>query len=396
MKKRYLVGAALVAAATAVVAANAQGKGTIKIASQTPLSGGQSVNGEGIKNGVTIAIEELGKTITAYGFKLVYEPYDDQAKPDQGVANANRIINDPDILGVVGHLNSGVAIPSSEVYAKVGLTMVSPANTNPRVTDRLSTQKVTNRVCGRDDVQGPAGAEFVVKTLKAKKLYVINDKTPYGQGIADFFAETAKGLGAEILLNTGIDAQERDFSSIINQALAQKPDAIYYGGIYDQAGPMLKQLRDRGINIPFTGGDGLDGSDLQKLAGEAAIKNTYFTTTAAPISALPAAKRFGEKYKAKFNRSPEGYSAYGYDAARVVIQAISSAIKANKGAKPSREAVAAAVRTIKFNGLTGPVAFNDRGDQPVAKYFIVQAQANYDNNKVVKSVSVAAPTPELK
>jgi branched-chain amino acid transport system substrate-binding protein len=395
MKKPLLVLGAALAAGIVLVAADAQSKGTIKIVSQSPLSGGQSVLGEAIKNGVTMAVEEFGKTVTAYGFRFVYEPYDDQAKPDVGTANANRIINDADVMAVVGHLNSGVAIPSSEVYAKVGLPAVSPANTNPRVTDRKSTLNVMSRICGRDDVQGPAGADFVVNTLKAKKIFVINNKTAYGQGIADAFEARAKALGAAIT-PTAVAEQDTDFSAVLNRIVAEKPDAIYFGGIYDQVGLFIKQAKGKGVTVPIVGGDGFDGSDLQKIAGPENMKNVYFTTTSAPISALPAAKRFAEKYKAKFGKDPEGYSAYGYDAARVVIQGISSALRANKGAKPSREAVAKAIRAVKFNGITGRIEFNSRGDLPTAKYFIVQAAPEYADNKVIKSVSVAAPEPDLQ
>ncbi len=395
MKKPLLVLGAALAAGTVLVAADAQNKGTIKIVSQSPLSGGQSVLGEAIKNGVTMAVEEFGKTITAYGFRFVYEPYDDQAKPDVGTANANRIINDADVLAVVGHLNSGVAIPSSEVYARVSLAAVSPANTNPRVTDRKSTVNVMSRICGRDDVQGPAGADFVVNTLKAKKIFVINNKTAYGQGIADAFEARAKALGATTV-PTAVAEQDTDFSAVLNRIVAEKPDAIYFGGIYDQVGLFIKQAKGKGVTVPIVGGDGLDGSDLQKIAGPENMKNVYFTTTSAPISALPAAKRFAEKYKAKFGKDPEGYSAYGYDAARVVIQGISSALRASKGAKPTRDAVAKAIRAVKFNGITGRIEFNSRGDLPTAKYFIVEAAAEYTDNKVIKSVTVAAPEPDLQ
>ena len=393
MKKRF-VGLAVLAALA--VGADAQKKGTIKIVSQTPLSGGQSKLGTAIKNGVELAVQDFGKLVTSYGFKLVYEPYDDQANKDTGVANANRLINDNDVLAVVGHLNSGVAIPSSEVYAKVNLTMVSPANTNPLVTDRKSTNAVTNRVCGRDDVQGPAGADFVITTLKAKKLYVINDKTAYGEGLAQAFSTRAKALGVIPTVDTGIEAGERDFNTILNRAAVDKPDVIYYAGIYDQAGPLLKQMRAKGITASFVSGDGIDSSELQALGGADNMKNVYFTTTSGPISSLPSAKRFAQRYKAKFGMDPEGYSAYGYDAGKVVLTAIAAATKDAKGMKPTRAAVAKAVRSVKFAGITGSVAFNSRGDLPVAKYFIVQAQPEYADNKVFKAVSVAAPTPELK
>ncbi len=393
-KQIFAIGTALLIGAG--LTASAQSKGTIKIASQTPLSGGQSVLGEAIKNGVTMAIQNEGKLITSYGFKLVYQPEDDQATPNVGVANANRLINDQDVLGIVGHLNSGVAIPSSEVYAKVSLAAVSPANTNLKVTSRKSTVNVMSRVCGRDDVQGPVGADYVVNVLKAKKIYILSDKTAYGDGIAASFSARAKQLGVTVALETGQETKDTDFSAIVNKAKADKPDAIYYGAIYDTAAPLLKQLRQAGLNMPLVGGDGFDGSDLQKIAGADSMKNVYFTTTSAPVSVLPAAQKFAAAYKAKFNKSPEGYSAYGYDAARVVIRGIAAAIKAGGGAKPTREAVAKAIRGVSFSGITGKIEFNSRGDLKNAKYYIVQATPVYEDAKVIKSISFAAPEPELQ
>src|SRR5438445_9318812 len=162
----------------------AQGKGTIKIATQSPLSGGQAALGEGIKLGAQLAIEKSKAALEKQGFKVDLVPFDDQAKPDVGVANAKNIIADKDILAVIGHLNSGVAIPSSEVYKEVSVTMISPANTNPVLTDRGYPN--VNRVCGRDDVQGVVGSEFANGTMKAKSVYIIHDKTQYGQGVAEF------------------------------------------------------------------------------------------------------------------------------------------------------------------------------------------------------------------
>jgi branched-chain amino acid transport system substrate-binding protein len=393
MKKRF-VGLAVLAALA--VGAEAQNKGNIKIVSQTPLSGSSSNLGIAIRNGVELAMDDFGKLVRAYGFKFTYEPLDDRGDKEVGTANANRLINDPDILGVVGHLNSSVAVPSSEVYARVNLTMVSPANTAEAVTDRNSTSKITNRVCGRDDVQGPAGADFVVNTLKAKKVYIINDKTTYGEGLARAFTERLKGLGITPAFETGIESKELDFSTFLNRAAADKPEVIYFAGLYGQVGPFIKQARTKGVTAAIVGGDGYDSSDLQKLAGAENMKNVYFTTTSAPISSLPAAKRFADRYKAKFKVSPEGYSAYGYDAARVVIQGIADATRAAKGAKPTREAVAKAVRGVKFAGVTGNVSFNERGDLPLATYVIVAAAPDPNNNKVTKLVKVAAPTPPMK
>src|SRR2546427_7347493 len=174
----------------------AQGK-TIKIATQSPLSGGQAALGEGIKLGTQLGIEKFKVNLEKAGFKVELVPYDDQAKPDVGVSNAKNIIADKAIMVVIGHLNSGVAIPSSEVYKEDSLAMISPANTNEKVTDRGYPN--VNRVCGRDDVQGPVGAEFAAGTLKTKTAYVLHDKTTYGQGVAEAFKKDLEKKGVKVI-----------------------------------------------------------------------------------------------------------------------------------------------------------------------------------------------------
>src|ERR687898_2457089 len=199
MNPKYLRGVLVLSLALAVALLpgasplQAQGKGTLKIATQSPLSGGQAALGEGIKLGAQLAVDKFKGNLEKAGYKVELVPFDDQAKPDVGVANARNIIADKDILAVVGHLNSGVAIPSSEVYKEVNLAMLSPANTAPTVTDRGYPN--ISRVCGRDDVQGVVGAEFAHGTLKVKSVYIVHDKTTYGQGVAEFFRDDAKKKG---------------------------------------------------------------------------------------------------------------------------------------------------------------------------------------------------------
>jgi len=200
-------------------------KGTIKIATQSPLSGEQSAPGEGIKLGTQLAIEQLKGPIEKLGFKVEMVPFDDQAKPDVGVSNAKNIITDKDIMAVIGHWNSGVAIPSSEVYKEAMLVEISPANTNPMVTDRNLPN--VNRVCGRDDVQGAVGAEFA-KSLKIKTAYVIHDKTTYGQSVAEFFRDNSKKLGIDVLGFEGTE-EKSNFDPILTPAKAKNPDLIYPG-----------------------------------------------------------------------------------------------------------------------------------------------------------------------
>lgn len=364
----------------------------IKIATQSPLSGGQTAFGEQLKLGAQYAIEEAQAKFKALGFDLQLAAYDDQANPDTGVSNANRIINDPDILGVVGHFNSGVMIPSSEVYKTVNLVVVSPANTNPKVTDRKLPD--VDRICGRDDVQGPAGAAFAVHELGAKKIFVLNDKSAYGQGLAQAFKDAAVSLGASIPANAFVGTEERsNFIPVITQIMAFGPDLIYFGGTYDQIAPFTKQLRERGVKTPILGGDGLESGDYITLAGAENTGNTYYTTVAGPVSMFPKAAALAAGFKTKFGKDLEGFGIYAYDCANIILSALEKTIKAGGGKKPTRDAVTAAVRAIRYDGLTGPVTFDDKGDKTTAEYFILKyaGTANLADNKVFKSISVAAP-----
>jgi len=379
--------ALIVAGGTSPLAA--QGKGTIKIASQSPLSGGQAALGEGIKLGTQIAIEKLKGPLEKQGFKVELVPFDDQAKPDVGVANARNIIADKDIMVVIGHLNSGVAIPSSEVYKEVDLAMISPANTNEKITDRGYPN--VNRVCGRDDVQGPVGAEFAASTLKVKTAYIVHDKTTYGQGVAEAFKKDIEKKGVKVV---GFDGTEEksNFDPIITPIKAKNPDLIYFGGIYDQGAPFFKQAREKGIKSKFLGPDGLDSSDLVKIAGKAVV-GMYYTTAAAPASS-PQAKQFADEFKKKFGKSPEPYAAESYVATAIALKALESVTSGGKA--PTRPAVSKAIRQVKYTGMTGSIEFDDKGDPKKASYYVLQVAGDnpekWAENKEAKRLAIAAPT----
>ncbi len=381
---------AVLAVALVPIAADltAQGKGTIKIATQSPLSGGQAALGEGIKLGTQLAVEKFKGNLEKAGFRVELVPYDDQAKPDVGVANAKNIIADKNIMVVIGHLNSGVAIPSSEVYKEDSLPMISPANTNEKVTDRGYPN--VNRVCGRDDVQGPVGAEFAAGTLKVKTAYVLHDKTTYGQGVAEAFKKDLEKKGVKIIGFEGTE-EKSNFDPIITPIKAKNPDVIYFGGIYDQAAPFFKQAREKGVRSKFLGPDGMDSSDLTKIAGKAVVGMDY-TSAAGPASVLPKAKAFVEEFKKKFGKNPEPYAAEAYDAATVALKAIDAAAK---GGKVSREDVATAVRKTKHSGITGEIEFDSKGDRKKALYFVLQVvsddPAKWGDNKIVKQLTISPP-----
>ncbi|HME61207.1 MAG TPA: branched-chain amino acid ABC transporter substrate-binding protein [Candidatus Binatia bacterium] len=368
-------------------------KGTIKIAVQAPLSGEQAALGEHIKLGAQLAVEEASKAFKALGYDLVLVPYDDQAKPEVGVANARNIVADPNVLALVGHFNSGVALPASEVYKDAMLAMISPANTATEITDRGYPN--VNRVCGRDDVQGPVGARFAAQDLKLKSVYIIHDKTLYGQGVAENFRNEAKKLGLNVLGFEGTE-ERANFSPMIITLKARNPGLVYFGGIYHQGGLLLKQLREKGVNAKFMGPDGLDSAEMVKIAGSAAT-GSYYTSVAGPPDAYPETAAFAKKFKQRFGKEVESFGMYGYDATLVGIRAMEQWMKANPGKKPTRANVSGAVRKLKdFKGITGSIEFDDKGDPVKAKYFVLQFEKQAYPGKVVKVIEQQAPAAVAK
>jgi branched-chain amino acid transport system substrate-binding protein len=363
-------------------------KGTIKVAVQSPLSGEQAAQGEHIKLGAQLAVEESVKVFKALGFDLVLVPYDDQAKPEVGVANARNIVADPDVLLLVGHFNSGVALPASEVYKDAMLVMVSPSNTATEITDRGYPN--VNRVCGRDDVQGPVGARFTAQELKLKSVYIIHDKTLYGQGVADNFRSEAVKLGLKVVGYEGTE-ERANFAPMIIPMKAKNPDLIYFGGIYHQGGLLLKQMRDKGVKSMFMGPDGLDSSEMVKIAGPQVI-GSYYTTVAGPPEIYPESAAFARRYKQRFGKDVESFALYGYDAALVGIKGIEQTLQGNGGKKPGRAEVSAAVRTIKnFKGVTGPITFDNKGDPIKSKYFVLRFEKESYPGKIAKIIEQQAP-----
>lgn len=376
----------------AEAAAPAAGGTVIKIASQSPLSGPQSVMGAAIKNGAQLALEQNGAKLQELGFTVELAPFDDQATPDTGVANAKQIAGDPAILCIVGHLNSGVAIPSSEEYHNAQLAMVSPANTNPLITTRGYPE--VNRIVGRDDVQGVVGAEFANQEMGVTSVYILHDKTAYGQGIAEFFRQKAEELGMSVLGFEGTEEQA-NFDSVLTPILAANPDLVYFGGMYSQGGLILKQMREKGIMAQFMGPDGVDNQEMATLTGESVV-GMYFTTAAGPLSLLPKAEQFIGDYEARFGEQVQPYGAEGFDAMNICLNGIAAAAEANGGALPSRAQVAEAVRaTADYDGITGMKTFNEIGDLTVAQYFVKQVSssdpAEWGAAEVVKVLDIPAP-----
>lgn len=395
---RFSLWTLLVAAGTAltvgVVPVGATAAKSIKIATQSPLSGDQSVVGVDIKRGAELALEQLGKPLADMGFKIELAPFDDQANPDTGVANAKRIVSDPAILAVVGHYNSGVQIPSSEVYHTSGLANVSPANTNPKVTTRGYPE--INRIVGRDDVQGVVGADFAL-SRGVKSVFVVHDKTAYGQGIAEFFKKRAEEKGLKVLGFEGTE-EKANFDALLSPVIAGNPDMVYFGGMTFQAAVLFKQARERGYQGMFMSDDGFDSSDATKIAGQALLDGggTYYSTVSGPASVYPGTAKFIQDFKAKYKADPQPFAAQGYDSMAISLKAIENAAKAKNNEVPTRAEVAQAIRALNnFPGITGTFSFNAIGDPTVAQYFVIKVKsadpAKWSENAVVETLNLAPP-----
>lgn len=398
MSKRMLFLVSLLVIASMVLTACGGGASskTIKIATQSPLSGDQSVVGVDIKRGAELGLEQMSAALTGMGFKVELAPFDDMANPDTGVANAKQIVSDPAILCVVGHYNSGVQIPSSEEYHNAGLANVSPANTNPKVTTRGYAE--VNRIVGRDDVQGVVGANFAFNK-GMKSVFVVHDKTAYGQGIAEFFKQEAERLGMQVLGFEGTE-EKANFDAILSPILAANPDVLYFGGMAFQAAVLFKQAREKGYMGMFLSDDGFDSPDAAKIAGDALVQGggTFYSTVSGPASVYPGTAKFIADFKAKFGSDPQPFAAQGFDAMGICLKAIEAAAKAKNGEVPTRAEVTQAIRALQgYSGITGNFTFNKIGDPVSAQYFIIQVvspdPAKWAENTIVETLDIAPPAP---
>lgn len=391
--RRHLFLAASLFTGLCLMTVGCKKEQTIRIATQSPLSGDTKDAGEGIKNAAQLAIDQLSGPLNEMGIKVELVPFDDKADPKVGVENAKTIVADPAILAVIGHYDSGVQIPSSEIYHGANLCNISPANTNPDVTDRGYAE--VNRICGRDDVQGAVGAQLA-KKRRVGSAYVIHDTTPWGRGIAEFFKKEAENQGIRVVGFTGTE-EKKDFSELVPVVIKQKPDAVYLAAGYE-ASAVFKQLRDKGFKGVFISVDGFDSPEAATIVGDALLagEGTYFSTVAGPAFAYPDTAKFVNDFKAKHGAPPEPYAAQSYDCTAIALKAIENAAKAADGKVPARAEVAKAVRDLKdFHGITGTVTFNTKGDPIKARYFVIQVTsadpARWAANRVDQLLDIAPP-----
>jgi len=335
----------------------AKKEATIKIGVAGPMTGDQSKMGVDMKNGAEMAIKEWNQKGGALGKKIALLVEDDQHDPKQAVSVANKLVN-AGITGIIGHFNSSASIPASSVYNKAKIPMITPASTNPQLTEQGFSNVF--RVCGRDDQQGLVAATFVADVLKLKKVAVLHDKTTYGQGLADEFV---KALGNRVAVAgyNGISQEDKDFRAVLTALKGKGAELLYFGGIYPQGGLIIKQARELGINIPFMSGDGVIDQKFIEIAGPAS-EGSYLTFSPDP-ERLGSAKDFLKSYKAGYGE-PGPYSIYAYDAANVMLRAIETA-KTTEGA-----AVSKTIHEMRHTGALGELQWDEKGDVLRSPYVV--------------------------
>jgi branched-chain amino acid transport system substrate-binding protein len=377
------------AAAGDAKTASSDGGNVVKIATQSPLSGDYAAMGDSIKMGAELAVSEQKDKFKKMGLDIQLFPQDDQGDPKIGVSNTEMLVSDPNVLAVVGHLNSGVMAASGPKYENGQLPVVSPANTAIDLTEQ--GWKTFHRICARDSVQGPAGAEYAATDLKVKTVFVIHDKTKYGQGLADAFKAAAEKKGIQVVGYEGIDAKEKEFGPISIEVTAKKPDAVYFGGMYSQTGLLIKKLAEKSYGGYILSGDGTDNPELLKIAGVENVKKTIITSVAGDATKTELGKKFAADYKKKFNIDAATYSSYGYDAAQVVLAALEKATKDNGGKKPTREQLNKAISETKdLKGVFTTVTFDSKGDNEKADVFLYSFADGTYPGKYVKTISASA------
>lgn len=338
-----------------------QDENVVRIGAAGPMTGDQSKMGMDLRNSVELAVREWNERGGVLGKKIVLLSGDDQADPKQAVSVANKFINQK-AVAIVGHWNSSCSIPASKFYHDAGLVMITPATTNPRLTQQGF--KNIFRVCGTDDQQGKIAAEFVLATLKPKRVAVIHDKTAYGQGLADYFKKTL-GDKVQIVFYDGIIQRDPDYKAVLTAMKDKKPDVYFFGGIYPEAGRLVRQAKEIGLAAPMVTGDGVFDPTFLNIAGKAA-EGTYVTFGKDPAG-LPTAQAFLDTYKARYGE-PGPYSIYAYDSANIILTAI------QKTGSTNGATVTEYISQTVFKGAFGDISFDQNGDVSKAPYVVWQVK----------------------
>ena len=357
VKFNVIAGAAIAAVAMLSVPVQAQDM-VVKIGHVGPVSGAQAHYGKDNENGARMAIEELnakGVTIGGKKVKLELVAEDDAADPKQGTAAAQKLC-DAKVAGVAGHLNSGTTIPASAVYNQCGIPHVTPSATNPKLTQQGF--KTSFRLLANDNALGAGLALHAAKNLKLKKVAIIDDRTAYGQGVAEVFKKTALAQGMQVVDEQFTNDKATDFMAILTAIKSKAPDAVFYGGMDPQAGPMLRQMDQLGLsNLKFFGGDGICTAKLAELSGGAkSLGGVVCAEGGASLEKMPGGKAWKARYDKKYPNQFQVYSPYVYDAVHVLVDAMVRAGSSDP------KVYAAKLFDTNYQGVTTKVGFEADGE----------------------------------
>ena len=354
---RWLGAGLLVFLALALVAGCEKKQEPIKIGVAGPITGPYAKFGEQLTRGATAAVEAINKAGGIDGRMLAVVPGDDACDAKQARAVANQLVNDG-VYGVAGHFCSSSTIPASEVYNEANILMITPASTNPQVTDR--NLPAVFRTCGRDDQQGDVAGDFIAKKLQAKRIAVIHDKDTYGQGLADATKNRLHQNGLTEVLYEGITRGDKDFNSLVTKMKGLKVDTIYFGGLHTEAGLIARQANEQGLKATFISGDGIVTEEFPNIAGPA-TEGVLMSFGADPRSIPEAADAVKAFRDAKYE--PEAYTLYAFAA----IQSIAAALQANDVSKDGKK-LAAWLKANSVQTVMGKKEWDSKGDLKVSDY----------------------------
>lgn len=324
-----------------------------------PLTGGSAAFGAQLKQGAEQAVEDINKSGGILGEKIQLGVGDDRGDPKEGVSVANKFAGDG-VKFVIGPFNSGVTMPSSEVYQDNGILQITPAATNPKITERGMWNIF--RTCGRDDQQGGMAGAIIAEKFKGKRVAIIHDKTTYGQGLADETRKAMAAKGMKEVMYEGVNTQDKDFTALVSKLKAANPDLVYWGGLHDTGGIILRQMHDQGLRAPMMGGDGLADNEFAAIAGPAA-EGTLMTFSPDPRT-NPNNKEIIEVFRKK-GFEPQAYTLYSYAAVQVIKQAAEQA----KSLDPQK--VAEVIRSGRpFDTVLGTLSFDKKGDVSDKGYLV--------------------------
>ncbi|MEO8343502.1 MAG: branched-chain amino acid ABC transporter substrate-binding protein [Gallionella sp.] len=345
---------------------NSSADQVVRIGASAPLTGPQAHLGKDNENGTRMAIDDANaKGIIIGGRRIHFEliSEDDQADPKTATIVAQKLVDDK-VSGVIGHLNSGTSIPAEKIYSDNGIPQISPSATAVAYT--AQGFKTAFRVMANDAQQGHVLGEYAAKNLGAKKIAVIDDRTAYGQGLADEFIKAAQTNGAQIVAHEYTNDKAMDFTAVLTAVKGKKPDLLFYGGMDAQGGPMAKQVKALALNLKFMTGDGGYTPEFIKLAGDAA-EGSYASLPGVPLSKMPGGKEFEARFVAKY-QPIQLYAPYCYDAVNVMIAAMQKA----DSVEPAKYLPALA--TITYDGVTAKIQFDEKGDLKGGAITVYQVQ----------------------